>query len=50
MTDTKKNVILRVDNNFHQKLKVHVAMNNTTIQDYIVNLVKKDLEKNEKNK
>lgn len=50
MSDNRKNIIIRADQELHQKIRVHVAMTNTTIQDYIVNLIKKDLERNEKNK
>ena len=44
MNDAKKNIVLRVDPKFHQRVKVYVTMNNTTLQDYIVGLIKKDLE------
>ncbi len=44
MSENKKNIILRVDKDFHKQLKLYVTMNNTTFQDYIVNLIKKDLE------
>lgn len=48
MSDNRKNIIIRADQELHQKIRIHVAMNNTTIQEYIVNLIKEDLEKNEK--
>lgn len=44
MSDTKKNIVLRVDQDFHQQVKLHVTMNNTTLQEYIVGLIKKDME------
>lgn len=47
--DNKKNIVLRVDRDFHQQVKLYVTMNNTTLQDYIVGLIKKDLEQ-KKNK
>lgn len=39
----KKNIVLRVDQSFHQQVKIYVTMNNTTLQDYIVGLIKKDM-------
>lgn len=46
MAENKKNIVLRVDQNFHQQVKLHVTMNNTTLQDYIVGLIKQDMEQN----
>lgn len=48
MNSTKKNIVLRVDSDFHQKVKLYVTMNNTTLQNYIVGLIKDDMEKNKK--
>ena len=50
MKDNKKNLMLRVNPELHQKIKLHVVMNNTTIQDYLLGLIEKDMEKNEENK
>ena len=47
VSDNKKNIVLRVDQNFHQQVKLYVTMNNTTLQDYIVGLIKKDMEQNQ---
>lgn len=47
MLDNKKNIVLRVDQDFHKQVKLHVTMNNTTLQDYIVGLIKKDMEQKE---
>lgn len=44
MAENKKNIVLRVVPEFHQEVKLYVTMNNTTLQDYIVGLIKKDLE------
>lgn len=44
MDNTKKNIVLRVDPDFHRQVKLYVTMNNTTLQDYIVGLIKKDME------
>ncbi len=46
MDNAKKNIVLRVDPDFHQKVKLYVTMNNTTLQDYIVGLIKNDMGKN----
>lgn len=46
MEGKKKNIVLRVDPNLHQRIKVYVALNNTTLQDYIVRLIEKDIENN----
>lgn len=48
VSDNKKNIVLRVDPDFHQQVKLYVTMNNTTLQDYIVGLIKKDMEQNQK--
>ena len=46
MADTRKNIVLRVDANFHKQIKLHVTMNNTTLQDYIVGLIEQDMKQN----
>ncbi len=46
MDSIKKNIVLRVDPKLHQQVKVYVALNNTTLQDYIVGLIEKDIKKN----
>lgn len=46
MDNTKKNIVLRVDPGFHQQVKLYVTMKSTTLQDYIVGLIEKDMEKN----
>jgi len=48
VADNKKNIVLRVDPNFHQQIKLYVTINNTTLQDYIVGLIKKDMQQNKK--
>lgn len=47
MGEDKKNIVLRVDRDFHQQVKLYVTMNNMTLQDYIVGLIKKDMEQNQ---
>lgn len=46
VADNKKNIVLRVEPSFHQQVKLYVTMNNTTLQEYIVGLIKKDMEQN----
>lgn len=48
MDNTKKNIVLRIEPAFHQQVKLYVTMNNTTLQEYIVGLIKKDMEQNKK--
>lgn len=48
VTDNKKNIVLRVEPEFHREVKLYVTINNTTLQDYIVGLIKKDLEQKKK--
>ena len=50
VADNKKNIVLRVDQDFHQQVKLYVTMNNTTLQNYIVGLIKKDMEQNKETK
>lgn len=45
--DKKKNIVLRVDQSFHKQVKLYVTMNNTTLQEYIVELIKRDLERHQ---
>lgn len=46
--NSKKNIVLRVDPEFHQKVKIHVTLEGTTLQDYIVGLIEKDMEQQTK--
>ena len=46
MDNEKKNIVLRVEPDFHQQVKLYVTMNNTTLQNYIVGLIRRDMEKN----
>jgi predicted DNA binding CopG/RHH family protein len=39
-----KTITIRLDDELHKEIKVKMATEGTTIQDYIINLVKKDLE------
>lgn len=41
----KISLTLRVDEELHQKLKLYALRNDTTIQSYIMGLIKQDIEK-----
>jgi predicted DNA binding CopG/RHH family protein len=45
-----KTITLRLDDELHKELKIKMAQEGTTIQDYIVNFIKKDLEKSKQKK
>lgn len=45
---SKKNIVLRVNPDFHQQVKLYVTMHNTTLQEYIVGLIRQDMEQNKK--
>lgn len=48
VAENKKNIVLRVEPDFHQQVKLYVTMNKTTLQDYIVGLIKNDMKQNKK--
>lgn len=43
-----KALTVRVDDELHKKLKFKMVEEETTIQDYVLNLIKKDLVESEK--
>lgn len=45
----EKAINFKVDEEFYTKVKVKVAIEGMTIKDYVINLIKKDLEKDKKN-
>lgn len=45
---TEKTMTIRLDEEFYKKIKLKALQENKTIKDYILNLVKQDLEKEEK--
>lgn len=47
---TLKSLTVRVDDELHKQLKYKMIEEETTIQDYVMKLIKKDLEKSEKEK
>ena len=42
----KKSILLKVSPEFHKDLKIYVTLRDVTLQDYIVDLIKKDMNKN----
>ena len=40
-----KNIAFQVDDELHKKIKIFATENNMTIKDYIIELIKRDLEK-----
>ena len=48
--ENKRNIVVRVDNEFHRQLKIHLATKNITLQNYVTDLIRKDLEKEKEKK
>ena len=42
----RKNVLLKVSPELHKDLKILVTLRETTLQDYIMGLIEKDMAKN----
>ncbi len=42
----RKNVLLKVSPELHKDLKILVTLRETTLQDYIMGLIEKDMTKN----
>ena len=47
-TDKKKQLSIRVDEEIHKQMKLYAVEQGITIQDYLTNLIKIDMEKNKK--
>lgn len=49
----EKTITIRIDADLHKQIKMHIAEKEISLKDFIVDLIKKDLEtggiKNEKN-
>lgn len=43
----RKSVPIRMEEELHKKVKIKAVMENQTIQDYVLSLIKKDLENEE---
>lgn len=46
--DDRKGITIRVEPDLHAKIKIHVFKEHTNLQDYVLGLIKKDLEENYK--
>jgi len=46
--DTKKSIVVRVEPEFHQELKLYTVGRGKTIQEYVIELIKRDMEKTKK--
>lgn len=44
MAEGKKNLVVTIDEELHQRLKVHCVEQKTSIKDMIVKLINKELE------
>lgn len=44
MAEGKKNLVVTIDEELHQRLKVHCAEQKTSIKDMIVRLINEELE------
>jgi predicted HicB family RNase H-like nuclease len=44
-----KNIAFLIDEEFHKKIKLQSTKDNKSIKDYIIDLIKQDLEKKEGN-
>ncbi|MDO4721441.1 MAG: toxin-antitoxin system HicB family antitoxin [Peptostreptococcaceae bacterium] len=40
---SEKTITIRIDEKLHRELKIHIAKENITLKDYLVELIKKDL-------
>lgn len=43
-----KNIAFQIDDEFHKKIKIQATEEGKTIKDYIIELIKKDLEQKNK--
>lgn len=41
----RKNIFIKVSPEMHKDLKILVTLRGTTLQDYVLNLIEKDMEK-----
>nr|DAZ08866.1 MAG TPA: HicB family [Caudoviricetes sp.] len=44
----EKTLAFRIDEEFHRKIKIHLAKEGITLRDYVLGLIRDDLEKLEK--
>lgn len=47
MTDTatRKGITIRIEPDFHQEIKIHAIQQGKTIQEYVLELIKNDMNK-----
>mgnify|MGYP002765186642 FL=1 len=43
---TEKTITIRIDEDLHKKIKIHIAQQGLSLKDYIVGLMLKDLNSN----
>lgn len=48
--DDRKSIVIRVEPDFHKKVKIHATEMGITIQEYLISLIEKDLEREDKRK
>lgn len=46
----EKTITIRIDENLHKDIKVNIAKKGISLKDYIVQLIAKDLNSDDKNK
>ncbi len=42
----EKTITIRIDEELHRKIKIKIANESVTLKDYVVDLIKKDLNSN----
>lgn len=50
MADGKKNLVVTIDEELHQRLKVHCVEQKTSLKEMIIRLISKELEEAEREK
>ena len=50
MTEGKKNLVVSIDEELHQQLKVHCVEQKTSLKEMIIRLISKELEESKKAK
>lgn len=46
MADSKKTLVVRIDETLHKEMKIHVISKGITIKEYIETLIKEDMKSN----
>lgn len=49
MAEKKKSIVVRVDDELHQQIKIFAISKGKNLQEYVLDLIKKDMEKKENN-